>query len=180
MYILDIEASGTGGDGYPVEIAWSRVDGSQSFSTLINPDSVNGWDGWNYEGCNHGLTRQECCERGETAAYVARRVSQLLNDYPVFSESPVQDQKWLEKLFIAAGKPCSAQLIPLELAVPPAKRRELSDRLFARRDAHNAAANCLLLSRELQHISEASRSEHRKQNTEALTYKRLKGFSFVT
>ncbi|MEP3562017.1 MAG: hypothetical protein ABJM19_11265 [Marinobacter sp.] len=180
MYILDIEASGIGNGSYPVEIAWSRVDGSQSFSALINPDSVDGWEGWSDEAIRRGLTRKECCERGEPAAYVARQVSRLLTDYPVFSESPVQDQKWLDALFTAIGKPWPVQLIPIEHAVKASQRCALNSRLKTRRDAHNAAANCLLLSREIKQINAEPKPGKHHQTVLNSPLKWLKDFSFVT
>ena len=180
MYILDIEASGTGDDSYPVEIAWIRLDGAQSFSTLINPDSVTGWDSWSSEATLHGLTRDECCERGETVAYVARRVFQLMKDYPVFSDSPEQDQKWLEKLLSSAGYPCPERLMPIETMVPKRKRRGLKDRLCARPDAHTAAANCLMLSKEVRRTNVTTRGDKRIHNTGTMSFKWLKDFSFVT
>lgn len=40
MYILDIEASGLADESYPIEIAWCALDGKDSYSTLINPESA--------------------------------------------------------------------------------------------------------------------------------------------
>ncbi|WP_323751076.1 hypothetical protein [Marinobacter sp.] len=180
MYILDIEASGAGEGSYPIEIAWSRVDGSESYSTLINPDSVDGWQGWSHQAANHGLTRQECCERGETAAYVARRVAHLLNGYPVFSETPVQDQQWLDKLFTVSGKQCPAELIPIERTVPASKRLALNGRLLTRRDEHNAAENCLLLCRVIRQMNAVDTPDSHHQSISSSSFKWLKGFSFVT
>ena len=180
MYILDIQASGIGGESYPAEIAWSRIDGSESYSTLINPDSVRGWEKWSHHAAHHGLTRQECCERGETAAYVARRVGHLLKDYPVYSESPIQDQQWLDKLFMSAGKRCPAKLISIEHAVPSRRRLELHRYLLARRDEHNAAANSLLLARAIRQKKVTTTPDRRKQGALSSPLKWLKGFSFVT
>lgn len=180
MYILDIEASGIGDDSYPVEIAWCHVDGSQSFSTLINPDSVESWVGWSDEATRRGLARQECCERGEPAAYVAQRVSRLLTGYPVFSESPAQDQKWLDALFSATGKPKPVQLMPLARAVPASKRCALNARLTSRRDALNAAANCLLLCREIRQVNTSTKPEKHHQSVLGSSLKWLKDFSFAT
>lgn len=180
MYILDIQASGTGDESYPAEIAWTRMDGSESYSTLINPDSVDGWEKWSHQAVHHGLTRQECCERGETAAYVARRVAHLIKDYPVFSESPIEDQQWLDKLFMSAGKRCPAKLIPIEHAVRSRRRLELHRYLLARRDEHNAAANSLLLARAIRQINASAKSDRRNQSALSSSLKWLKDFSFVT
>ncbi len=180
MYILDIQASGMGEQSYPAEIAWRRIDGSESYSTLINLDNVHGWEKWSHDVVRHGLTRQECCDRGGTTAYVARRVDDLLKHYPVYSESPIQDQRWLDKLFRSAGKRCPAKLIPIEHAVPSRRRFELHRYLLARRDEHNAAANSLLLARAIQQINVTATPDKRKQSAISSPLKWLKGFSFVT
>ncbi|RMJ06395.1 hypothetical protein DOQ08_01082 [Marinobacter litoralis] len=180
MYILDIQASGTGAESYPAEIAWCRMDGSESYSTLINPDSVDGWKAWSHHAARYGLTRQECCERGDTVAYVARRVGDLLKDYPVYSESPIQDQQWLDKLFMSAGKRCPAKLVSIEHAVPSPRRLELHRYLMARRDEHNAAANSLLLARAIRQIKGTATPRSRNQSALSSPFKWLKGFSFVT
>ena len=149
MYILDIEASGLDEDSYPIEIAWCSLDGADEFSVLINPESAGGWDSWDdyAESAIHGISRSECCERGENVVVVANRLEQLLEDHPVFSDAPYQDQQWLNRLFDAVGNRSPAILMPIDQAVRPNKRAQLNKSLVELARPHRAMADCLLLKK---------------------------------
>jgi hypothetical protein len=154
VYILDIEASGLNEESYPIEIAWCALEGADEFSVLINPESAGGWDSWDdfAESAIHGISRSECCERGENVVVVANRLEQLLNDHPVFSDAPYQDQQWLNRLFDAVGKRCPAFLLPIDQAVSLNKRAQLNKSLVELARPHRAMADCFLLKKVVQTI----------------------------
>jgi len=158
LYILDIEASGLNDDSYPIEIAWCALDGGDSFSALINPDSAGDWESWDdyAEFAIHGISRLKCCEQGENVVIAARRVETLLSDHLVFSDAPYQDQKWLDRLFDAVGRRCPAILMPIEQAVFPGKRAELTVSLSQLTRPHRAMGDCLLLKTVVQGLRDAS------------------------
>lgn len=150
MYILDIEASGLGDESYPIEIAWCAVDGDDVFSALINPESAGDWDYWDEhaEMDIHGISRDECCAKGENVVTLGRQLETFLADNVVFSDAAYQDQRWIDRLFDAVGKRSPAKLLDIEQAVPMDCRAELSRRLSELQRPHRAEADCLAL-REL-------------------------------
>lgn len=152
MYVLDIEASSLSDNSYPIEIAWCHVDGSDVFSTLINPDTAGGWDDWDTyaETEVHGLSREQCCQEGHNVVLVARRVEALLTNHPVCSDAHWQDQKWLDRLFEAVGKRPPAKLMAIGDTVPPQKRAALDQRLKDLDRPHRAKDDCLLLSEAIR------------------------------
>lgn len=149
-YILDIEASGLGDESYPIEIAWCSIDGNDCYSTLINPESAGGWDYWDdfAESAVHGISRKQCCERGENVVIVARRLSDLLLNAPVFSDAPYQDQLWIKALFDASGAVCPSALMPIEQLVAVEDRPGLTRSLSELERPHRALNDCIAL-REL-------------------------------
>ncbi|NMT63470.1 3'-5' exonuclease [Marinobacter orientalis] len=156
MFILDIEASGLVDESYPIEIAWVSLDGSETFSTLINPESAGGWDHWdNYAETEiHGISRQHCCERGKDVVVVAQRVEKLLLGHPVFSDAPYQDQRWLSRLFESVGRSCPAVLMPIDQLVIRSRRGELNRRLSQINRPHRAVHDCMLLADVVRQVRE--------------------------
>lgn len=154
MFILDIEASGLADESYPIEIAWCSLDGKESYSALINPDTAGGWDYWDSyaETAIHGLSRKQCREQGESVVTVTRAVGKLLEEEPVFSDAHWQDQEWLERLFEAVGKLPPAKLMPLDQTVPHDKRFDLAVKLAAPNRPHRALADCRLLARVVREV----------------------------
>lgn len=154
MFIIDIEASGLADESYPIEIAWCSLDGTESYSALINPETAGDWDYWDSyaETAIHGLSREHCCEEGESVVTVARAVGKLLEEEPVFSDAHWQDQKWLERLFETVGKRPPAKLMPLDQAVPHNKRFDLAVKLATPSRPHRALADCQLLARIVREV----------------------------
>lgn len=154
MYILDIEASGLADESYPIEIAWCTLDGSESYSVLINPESAGDWDYWDdfAETAFHGISRQQCCEEGQNVVVVARHVEKLLLEQPVFSDAPYQDQRWLKRLFDAVGKPCPAVLMPIDQLVRPQRQAELNLQLSQLIRPHRALDDCRVLAKAVRQI----------------------------
>ncbi|SNC59386.1 hypothetical protein SAMN04487881_0046 [Marinobacter sp. es.048] len=147
LYILDIEASGLDDESYPIEIAWCSIDGDDSFSTLVNPESAGGWEHWDHyaEEAIHGISREECCLDGENVVVTAQRAKALLLDHQVFTDAAYQDQFWLDRLFEAAGVSCADRILQLDQAVPPTQRFNLAKSLAEMHRPHRALSDCLLL-----------------------------------
>lgn len=154
MYVLDIEASGLADESYPIEIAWCTLDGTDSYSTLINPESAGGWDYWDEfaETAFHGISRDRCCRDGQNVLIVAQQVERVLSEYPVFSDAPYQDQRWLKRLFEAVDRQCPAILMPLDHLVRSSKQSELNQRLSLLSRPHRALDDCLQLAQVVQQV----------------------------
>lgn len=154
MYIIDIEASGLGDESYPIEIAWCAVNGDDVFSALINPDSAGDWDYWDEhaEMDIHGISRDECCEKGENLVTIGRQLEAFLAENVVFSDAAYQDQQWINRLLEAVGKVSPAKLLDIEQSVPIDRRAELSRRLSELSRPHRAEADCLALRELVRNI----------------------------
>lgn len=111
--ILDIEASGFGDDGYPIEVGVVLPDG-RKYCSLVTPEPE--WIHWDEGAANlHGITRAMLATHGRTTRVVAEDLNTLIGGGAVYSDGWVVDSSWLVKLFFAAGlKPCF-RLSPLEL-----------------------------------------------------------------
>lgn len=95
--ILDIEASGFGKGGYPIEIGY--IDSSaQRFCSLIRPQPE--WTHWDDEAQRaHGISREKLQKHGVPAAEIAQELNQRLAGKTLYSDGWVLDQPWLMKLF---------------------------------------------------------------------------------
>ncbi len=117
--ILDIEASGFGDEGYPIEVGVVLPDG-RKYCSLITP--ITPWRHWD-EGAEqvHGITRAMLASRGRAVRAVAEDLNTLVGGGTLYSDGWVVDSSWLVKLFFAAGlKPCF-RLSPLELILDEAQ-----------------------------------------------------------
>jgi len=95
--IIDIEASGFGRGGYPIEIGFVMSDGMAQCH-LIHP--YDDWTHWEAEAENlHGLKRETVVRFGMDGAYVARQLNQLLDGQTVYSDAWSYDSSWLALLF---------------------------------------------------------------------------------
>jgi DNA polymerase III epsilon subunit-like protein len=144
MYILDIEASGLGPDSYPIEIAWCSLDGEQSWSTLINPDSAGGWEDWDdyAEEAIHGIARDQLLSEGQDVVTVARELEQRLGGEDVFSDAVPFDGFWLRRLFGAVGRQNPVRVQPLETIFCSRYAVELGSAIAAFEPPHRALADC--------------------------------------
>lgn len=102
---LDIEASGFGRDGYPIEVGYVRDDG-QAWCTLVLPEPA--WTHWD-EGAErlHGIARATLLQHGRPPAQVCRRLNDALAGRTVYCDGWAHDYPWLSRLYDAAG------LVPL-------------------------------------------------------------------
>ncbi|MFM2405169.1 MAG: hypothetical protein RL223_3049 [Pseudomonadota bacterium] len=99
--ILDIEASGFGAGGYPIEIGYVRDDGC-SWCSLIRPEPE--WTRWDASAQQvHGITRVQVESQGRPAREIAQRLNTDLAGRTAYSDAWAHDYAWLAQLFDAAG-----------------------------------------------------------------------------
>lgn len=99
---IDFEASSLEPDSYPIEVAWNAPDGSVE-SYLIRPAA--GWTDWSdYAELEiHHISGDMLSSEGRDAAWVAARMNEALAGRTVHSDAPEFDERWLRRLFEAAG-----------------------------------------------------------------------------
>jgi hypothetical protein len=95
--MLDVEASGFGRGGYPIEVGFVLQDGT-SYCTLIRP--APGWTYWDPEAESiHGISHDLLLRRGQDVREVARALNARLNGQVVYSDGWGNDFAWLGLLF---------------------------------------------------------------------------------
>ncbi|MFH1982882.1 MAG: hypothetical protein ABIL58_13650 [Pseudomonadota bacterium] len=110
--IIDVEASGFGPGGYPIEIGLALSDGAR-FSCLILP--LPEWEFWDPEAEKvHHLSRDILNRHGKPAAAVAAKLNMLLEERTVYSDGWVVDKPWVDLLYYAAGVRLRYTVSPLE------------------------------------------------------------------
>lgn len=144
MYILDIEASGLGPDSYPIEIAWCSLDGEQSWSVLINPETAGDWEAWDdyAEAAIHGIARDELLREGQDVVTVARELEARLGGEEVFSDAVHFDDFWLRQLFSAVGRDNPVRLQPLQSIHCSRYAIEVAEAVAGFEPPHRALADC--------------------------------------
>lgn len=156
LRFLDIEASDGGPEGWPIEIGWAALaPGGEpvAWSSLIRPD--DSWEEcWSpYAERIHGIRRHQL-EAAPPAALIARKVLAALEhpDLVVISDSPRNDQPWLDRLLSAAGRPAGT----IEILSPgaafngiasPEDIRAVKDYLKANKGPHRAGEDAKRLAR---------------------------------
>ena len=99
--VIDVEASGFGRGGYPIEVGVVLPDGSPH-CYLIAP--VRGWTSWDEEAeAVHGISRELLDNHGRPAREVAERLNMLLGGKTVYSDAWAFDMPWLGKLYDAVN-----------------------------------------------------------------------------
>jgi hypothetical protein len=99
----DCEASCIG--GLPIEIGWAFVDPSageiRSESHLVRPPSH--WDldpVWDPDAEKlHGISKEQLFATGRPPVEIARRMNEILAGRELFSDGPVDDDRWLRIIF---------------------------------------------------------------------------------
>ncbi len=105
---LDIEASGFGRHGYPIEVGFVREDG-QSWCTLILPQA--GWTHWDPQAAGlHGITREALLQHGRAPEVVCRKLNEDLTGRTVYCDGWAHDYPWLARLYDAADMQPSFRL----------------------------------------------------------------------
>lgn len=116
--IIDLEASGFGADGYPIEVGAVRPDG-QRYSALIRPYPE--WTHWCPQAESvHGISQYELWAYGKPGRVVMVELSVFLQGQTVYSDCWVLDHPWLTKLSDRARCPASFWLSPLEMIMSEA------------------------------------------------------------
>jgi hypothetical protein len=117
--ILDIEASGFGDEGYPIEVGLVLPDG-RKYCSLITP--LPSWRHWDENAEKlHGITRAMLASHGRAVRAVAEDLNSLVGGGALYSDGWVVDSPWLAQLFFAAGLAPRFRLSPLELILDEAQ-----------------------------------------------------------
>jgi len=96
-YIIDVEASGFGPYGYPIEIGVALAPG-EKFCSLILP--VPEWTHWDETSEEvHNISRDTLETYGSPVKDVAIRLNTLLSNETVYSDGWVVDKPWITQLF---------------------------------------------------------------------------------
>lgn len=103
LVFLDFEASSLADRSYPIEVGWVWERGGGE-AHLIRP--APGWSDWDPAAeAIHGITFAELLADGESHAWVAQRMVDLLAGHTPCASAPSWDGKWLSVLLRAAGLP---------------------------------------------------------------------------
>jgi len=138
---LDFEASSLSSCSYPIEVAWSRWDGSIE-SYLISPAGIEAWDDWSVLSEKvHGISRAELMTQGKSPDWICRLMNQQLVGQVVYTDNPVYDGMWLAELFsVSKGSRLKFRLGPVDGVIfgnsypGPAGRVVASDELQGMKD----------------------------------------------
>jgi hypothetical protein len=112
-FIMDIEASGFGPEGYPIEIGVAMAPGSK-FCSLLMPREE--WIYWDTEAEKlHRIPRDILETYGRPINEVALTLNTLLANQTIYSDAWVLDKDWLAQMFYAAAIPQQFRLSSLEM-----------------------------------------------------------------
>ncbi|TVZ40640.1 hypothetical protein P886_5077 [Alteromonadaceae bacterium 2753L.S.0a.02] len=110
--ILDFEASGFGGESYPIEVGVVATSG-QRYCTLIRPQ--RDWVHWSNEASRiHQISRTSLVQFGKDVADVCHDLNELLKGSTVYSDAWTHDNGWLIRLYHAAAMAPTFKLSPIE------------------------------------------------------------------
>jgi len=111
--IIDIEASGFGNYGYPIEIGIAHHSGDR-FCTLITP--APSWRYWDDTAERvHHITRSHLKTHGKNIYEVAKLLNARYAGQTLYSDGWVVDKPWLSTLFYEAKIAMNFSVSPLEL-----------------------------------------------------------------
>lgn len=112
-FIIDVEASGFGPHGYPIEVGLALEPG-QRFSTLVRPQPQ--WTYWDEqaESC-HKIPRSILDVEGKSLTSVADTLNTLLAGKTVYTDGWVVDKPWVVQLFEAARTAMNFSISALEM-----------------------------------------------------------------
>ncbi len=134
---IDLEASGLGPGGFPIEVATALVEGGEVHSWLVQPAPLwlerGTWD--DDAEAIHGLSLALLQAEGLAPAAIVDEISGVLWGAVVLSDNVRHDTAWLRAIYSAAGSinpPCQIQPFQpfaLELAARhgPAPERRVAD-----------------------------------------------------
>jgi hypothetical protein len=117
--IIDIEASGFGGESYPIEVGLILSNGDK-FCRLILP--MDDWLHWNEDAEKiHHISRDKLQVYGKPVAQVARELNMMLAGMTLYSDGWVVDKPWLTRLFFASRIEMAFSVSPIELILSEAQ-----------------------------------------------------------
>ncbi|WP_160062229.1 hypothetical protein [Psychromonas sp. L1A2] len=119
--IIDIEASGFGGESYPIEVGLVLSNGER-FCILILP--AEGWVHWNKEAEKvHHISRETLKIHGKSVSEVACLLNDKLAGKTLYSDGWVVDKPWLTTLFYASGVEMKFTVSSLEMILSDAQMK---------------------------------------------------------
>lgn len=152
---LDIEASGFGRHGYPIEVGFVRDDG-RAWCTLIRP--LPEWTHWDEDAARlHGITREALHRHGRPPAAVAQTLNEALSGRTVYCDGWAHDYTWLAALYEAADLAPSFRLESVQHLLDERRRAHLDPALQRLRAAdaaprHRASADARVLQLALETV----------------------------
>lgn len=160
--ILDVEASGFGAGGYPIEIGFVQDDGN-AYCTLIRP--APGWTHWDPEAESiHGISHDLLLRRGKEVGEVARELNGRLAGQTVYSDGWGNDFVWLGKLFDEADLVPRFRVETLRSLLSDAEAAHwhtVKDAVAAemRSGRHRASGDAEVLQRALRRVKAVKREQ---------------------
>lgn len=110
--ILDFEASGFGGESYPIEVGVVTSTG-EFYCVLIKPE--HNWSHWCKRAAKvHRIPRHRLVRVGKPVREVCNELNQLLEGSKIYSDGWTHDKTWLNRLYQAVGMSPSFVLSPIE------------------------------------------------------------------
>jgi len=99
--VIDVEASGFGPGGYPIEVGVVLPNG-KTHCYLIRPAAA--WTHWDSAAESvHGIRRELLQARGVEIEQVAHSLNEILRGETVYTDGWGHDRSWLALLFDEAG-----------------------------------------------------------------------------
>jgi len=118
-FIMDIEASGLGPQGYPIEIGVALEPGAKFCSLLLPRED---WTYWDSDAEKmHRIPRDILETYGSPLAEVAINLNTLLENRTIYSDGWVVDKGWLSQLYYAVAMPQQFTLSSLEMILSTAQ-----------------------------------------------------------
>jgi len=111
--IIDVEASGLGRFGFPIELGVVLANGSR-FCRLIRP--FEDWTYWDDDAQKmHGISRQQLFVHGIDGVQVCHELNQFVGQQTLYSDAWVVDKPWVLQLFHKANVNMQFSISSLEL-----------------------------------------------------------------
>ena len=153
--VLDIEASGVGSDGHPIEVGFVLPDGA-SYCSLIRPEP--GWTHWDPQAeRTHRIALATVLARGRDVAEVATQLNQRLQGRTLYCEEGVRQNAWLGMLFAAARLAPSFRLEDLRMLLSDTEaafwgilKQQIATEMGLQR--HRASSDARILQRTLMRL----------------------------
>lgn len=100
--VIDVEASGIGRHGYPIEVGYVLSDG-RCASLMIRPPAH--WTFWSAEAeCLHGVSRDRLCRDGLDIPDVCQALDAALGARALLSDAWSYDWGWISLLYAEIGR----------------------------------------------------------------------------